>query len=111
MTQQKKRPGAAATASEPMSNVRTPRKDRDMNCKGNSTAAVIVPALAMQANAVAKTKIKSVQNVADVLARMMEDLHGGSWRAFVEHGANAEFVLVRPNNEKAIAKPRRGEAA
>lgn len=72
----------------------------------NSTIVpTIATALAMQADAVVKGKLKSVQNVADVLARMLEDIHGGSWSVFVEHGANSEFLLIRPDNEKVILKP------
>lgn len=78
-----------------------------MRESANCTAVL---ALSVQAEAVAKTKIKSVQNVADVLATMMQDIHGGRWKAFCDH--ETEFVLVRSMTENGpIAKPERGEAA
>jgi hypothetical protein len=77
----------------------------------STTASAIATALAMQAGTVAKTKTKTIQNLADVLARLMQEIHGGSWRACVDHGPNTSLVLIRPNNETAIAKPTLGKVA
>ncbi|QAZ45967.1 hypothetical protein [Mesorhizobium sp. Pch-S] len=82
-----------------------------MAANANSTTAPAIATLAIQANAVSETKTKTVLKLADTVAALMQEIHGGTWRAFVEHGANSEFVLIRPLNEKAISKPKRGEVA
>ena len=82
-----------------------------MAANANSTTAPAIATLAIQANAISKTKTKAIQNLADIVATLMQELHGGTWRAYVEHGADSEFVLIRPLNLKAISKPKRGEVA
>ncbi|HEV7415056.1 MAG TPA: hypothetical protein VGN98_02795 [Tianweitania sediminis] len=63
-----------------------------------------------EANARAQGHIVSVKVLADTLAGMMAELHGETWKAFVEHETG--FILIRPLNEKRpIPKPSRGEAA
>ena len=69
----------------------------------------IATVLSGQADATARTQMKSIQNVANVLASMMEDMHGGAWRVDANHEANSSFVLIRPVSEQAISKPKRGE--
>lgn len=77
----------------------------------STTVPTIATALAMQADAVSKTKIKTVQNLAGVLATLMQDIHGGSWRVDISHEAGTALVLIRQSCDKAISKPERGEVA
>lgn len=71
----------------------------------------ISTALSAQAHQVARLQRTSMQNVADVLATMMEDMHGGTWKTDIDHGSNTAFILIRLANDKPIAKPKRGEIA
>lgn len=77
----------------------------------NSTGASGIAA--MEATAVARAEgLKlTAQLLADQLARVMADIHGGTWQSVIDHGADSSFVLIRPNLDKSIQKPRGGEAA
>lgn len=83
-----------------------------MATHANSTSVLgIATALSVQADVVARTKKISVQNVADVVATLMQDIHGGIWTAVIDHGADSSFVLIRPRLDQPIVKPKRGEIA
>lgn len=82
-----------------------------MAANANSIPApAIATALAMQADTVVKTKLKTIQNLADILAALMQDVHGGLWNAWADHEPSAAFILIRQQNEKPITKPKCGEA-
>lgn len=75
----------------------------------NTTA--LSTALAAQAHQVARLQRTSIKNVADVLATMMQDMHGGTWKTAIDHGSDTAFILIQPASDKPIAKPKRGEIA
>lgn len=81
-----------------------------MAAHANTTTAPAIATLAIQASIVSETKIRIIQNAADYLASLMQEVHGGSWRVDIDHGVNA-LVLVRSTLDKAITKPNRGEIA
>jgi len=66
----------------------------------------IATVLCAQANAVAHIKMKSVQNVADVVARMMEDIHGGEFRVHCDHQRGV--ILICAVDQGPVNKPRDG---
>ncbi len=68
-------------------------------------------ALASAATASANAQMRGVQNIADCLAALMEEIHGGEWKTFIDHGDESSFVLIRPIREKKMRKPRHGEVA
>jgi hypothetical protein len=83
-----------------------------MAANANSTTApAIATALSMQADAVASAKLKTIRSLAETLAALMQDIHGGSWRADIHHEDSVSMVLIRPKaQEPLISKPKRGEA-
>lgn len=64
-------------------------------------------AIAMSASA--KNIEKTIARLADTLMDLMEDVHGGSWLAQIDHETG--FLLIRPRSVKPITKPRSGEIA
>lgn len=48
----------------------------------------------------------TIKNLSEVVADAMKEMHGGTWRAVIDHENG--FITIRPDTEKAIAKPRRG---
>jgi hypothetical protein len=70
----------------------------------------LAPLLAT-ATADASGKLANIACLANLLRDAMQDAHGGSWRVVVDHDPKTSLILIRPNNEKPIAKPQRGEAA
>lgn len=74
-----------------------------MATHANSTPVTVLSA---QANAVACMKMTGIRNIADVLATLMQDIHGGSFRVEIDHEAG--FIVIRSHKDKP-ARPRCGE--
>lgn len=74
-----------------------------MATHANSTPVTVLSA---QANAVARMKITGIRNIADVLATLMQDIHGGSFRVEIDHEAG--FIVIRSHKDEP-ARPKRGE--
>lgn len=78
----------------------------------SATRSSMLPQLLLaQATAGASGKMTNVRLLADALAELMAEIHGGRWYAAIDHEAKTSFVLIRPRNEKPIGKPNRGEVA
>lgn len=63
--------------------------------------------LIAQAQAAADRNIRNIRDVAEWLANLMTAIHGGTFRAEIDHDIG--FVLVRQNNHQPMSKPVRGE--
>lgn len=74
---------------------------------GTTTSPSIATSLAAQSNAAARMKILSIQNLADVLAALMHDAHGGEWKVECDHVSG--FVLIRRTIDNSMPRPRKAD--
>lgn len=50
-----------------------------------------------------KDLLSEVERIAGKLTELMQEIHGMTWRADIQHSDNASFVLVAPRTEKRRA--------
>ncbi|WP_313526407.1 hypothetical protein [Shinella sp.] len=43
---------------------------------------------------------KRIDRVADLLASLMQDMHGGDWRASISHECDAALIVVAPRSAR-----------
>lgn len=48
----------------------------------------------------ATTAQKRIQRVADLLAGLMKDMHGGDWRVSINHECDVALIVVAPRSAR-----------
>lgn len=48
----------------------------------------------------AGTTQKRIERVADLLAGLMKDMHGGDWRVSISHECDAALIVVAPRSAR-----------
>lgn len=44
---------------------------------------------------------RRIQRVADLLAGLMKDMHGGDWRVSINHECDAALIVVAPRSARS----------
>lgn len=57
--------------------------------------------LILVAAAEAPAKMKRVERVAEMLTKLMQDIHGGGWRIQIDH--EVRLIVIAEKSERAIA--------
>lgn len=53
----------------------------------------------------ATTAQKRIQRVAELLAKLMQDIHGEEWKVDISHEYETEMVLIVPHPGRRRRKP------
>lgn len=48
---------------------------------------------------------RRIERVADLLAKLMQDIHGDEWRVDISHECDAEMVIITPRPGRHRRKP------
>jgi hypothetical protein len=43
---------------------------------------------------------KRIQRLSDLLANLMQDMHGGDWRVSINHECDAALIVVAPRSAR-----------
>lgn len=73
-----------------------------------TTVPSAIAALEAESHARAEGLKQTAQLLADRLAQVMQELHGGKWGTCMMHNPGSEFAVVRPQLDRTI-NPKRGE--